>query len=30
VGFSVTLREFAGEHSIPPEVAREAFQWLKS
>jgi phospholipase/carboxylesterase len=28
-GFSVTLREFAGEHTIPPEVAREAFRWLK-
>lgn len=29
-GFSVTLREFAGEHTIPPDVAREAFRWLKS
>jgi phospholipase/carboxylesterase len=29
-GFSVTLREFAGEHAIPPDVAREAFRWLKS
>ena len=29
-GFSVTLREFAGEHTIPPEVAREAFQWMKT
>jgi phospholipase/carboxylesterase len=29
-GFSVTLREFGGEHTIPPEVAREAFRWLKS
>jgi predicted esterase len=28
--FSVTLREFEGQHTIPPEVAREAFRWLKS
>lgn len=27
-GFSVALREFQGEHTIPPEVAREAFEWL--
>jgi len=24
----VTLREFNGEHSIPPEIAREAFEWF--
>ena len=29
-GFSVTLREFAGEHTLPPEVAQEAFRWFKS
>ena len=29
-GFSVTLREFAGEHAVPPEIAREAFRWFKS
>ena len=29
-GFSVALREFAGEHTVPPEVAREAFRWFKS
>jgi phospholipase/carboxylesterase len=29
-GLSVTLREFAGEHTIPPDVAREAFRWMKS
>ena len=27
-GFSVALREFEGEHTIPPEVARQAFEWL--
>jgi phospholipase/carboxylesterase len=25
---SVKLREFDGGHTVPPEVAREAFQWL--
>ncbi|HJT18523.1 MAG TPA: hypothetical protein VJ853_14085 [Thermoanaerobaculia bacterium] len=25
---SVTFREFEGEHTVPPEVAREAFQWF--
>jgi phospholipase/carboxylesterase len=25
----VSLREFDGGHTIPPEVAREAFQWLR-
>ncbi|MDQ6800503.1 MAG: hypothetical protein M3041_06660 [Acidobacteriota bacterium] len=29
-GFSVALREFEGEHTIPPEVVRDAFRWLKS
>jgi predicted esterase len=28
-GFSVTLREFEGEHTIPPGIAREAFEWLR-
>ena len=28
-GFSVTLREFAGEHTVPPEIARQAFEWLR-
>ena len=27
-GFSVNLREFNGEHTVPPDVAREAFEWL--
>jgi len=27
-GLTVKLREFDGEHTIPPEVAREAFRWL--
>ena len=25
---SVKLREFDGEHTVPPEVAREAFEWF--
>ncbi|HEY8130884.1 MAG TPA: hypothetical protein VII12_03255, partial [Thermoanaerobaculia bacterium] len=27
-GLTVKLREFDGEHTIPPEVAGEAFGWL--
>ena len=27
-GYDVTYREFAGGHSVPPEVAREAVDWL--
>lgn len=26
-GYSVTLRQFVGGHTIPPELVREAFQW---
>ena len=26
-GYSVTLRQFAGGHTIPPELVREALQW---
>jgi len=28
VGLTVKLREFDGEHTVPPEVANEAFRWL--
>ena len=27
-GYSVTYREFDGGHAVPPEVAREALDWL--
>ena len=27
-GYDVTYREFAGGHTVPPEVAREAVGWL--
>jgi phospholipase/carboxylesterase len=27
-GYDVTYREFAGPHTVPPEVAREAVDWL--
>ena len=27
-GFSVEVREFEGEHTIPPDIAQEAFEWL--
>ena len=27
-GYDVTYREFAGPHTVPPEVAREAVGWL--
>lgn len=27
-GYDVTYREFAGPHTVPPEVAREAGDWL--
>jgi predicted esterase len=27
-GYDVTYREFAGGHTVPPEVAREAVDWL--
>jgi phospholipase/carboxylesterase len=27
-GYDVTYREFAGGHAVPPEVAREAVDWL--
>lgn len=28
-GYDVTYREFAGPHTVPPEVAREAVDWLE-
>ena len=28
-GYSVEYREFEGPHTVPPEVAREALDWLK-
>jgi predicted esterase len=27
-GYDVTFREFAGGHTVPPEIAREALQWV--
>ncbi|SOD97934.1 Predicted esterase [Blastococcus haudaquaticus] len=27
-GYEVTYREFAGGHTVPPEIAREAVDWL--
>lgn len=27
-GYDVTFREFDGPHTVPPEVAREAMEWL--
>jgi predicted esterase len=27
-GYAVTYREFAGPHAVPPEIAREAVDWL--
>jgi predicted esterase len=27
-GYNVTLREFNGRHTLPPEVAAEAVAWL--
>jgi phospholipase/carboxylesterase len=27
-GYAVRYREFTGGHTVPPEVAREAFKWL--
>ncbi|HET9424500.1 MAG TPA: twin-arginine translocation signal domain-containing protein [Gemmatimonadaceae bacterium] len=29
-GYSVTFREFTGGHSVPAEVANEAYEWLLS
>jgi phospholipase/carboxylesterase len=29
-GYDVTYREFNGGHTVPPAVAREAFEWLKA
>lgn len=26
-GYDVTLKQFVGGHTVPPELAREAFQW---
>jgi len=26
-GYSVTLKQFAGGHTVPPDLAREAFRW---
>jgi phospholipase/carboxylesterase len=28
MGYDVTYREFEGRHELPPEIAREAFQWM--
>jgi phospholipase/carboxylesterase len=28
-GYDVTYHEFEGGHTVPPGVAREAFEWLK-
>jgi phospholipase/carboxylesterase len=27
-GFSVRYKEFDGPHTVPPELAREAFEWI--
>ena len=27
-GYEVRYREFAGPHTVPPDIAREAFAWL--
>ena len=29
LGYDVTYREYEGRHQLPPEVLREAFDWLK-
>ena len=29
-GYDVTFREFGGGHTVPPEVAAEGMQWVKS
>jgi predicted esterase len=29
-GYNVTLKQFAGGHTVPPELAREAFRWAVS
>lgn len=29
-GYSVTLKEFVGGHTVPPDLAREAFRWAVS
>jgi phospholipase/carboxylesterase len=29
-GYDVTYREFDGGHTVPPQIAREAFEWLKA
>ena len=28
LGYDVTYREFAGGHTVPPAIAREAFEWF--
>ncbi|WP_439331130.1 alpha/beta hydrolase [Modestobacter altitudinis] len=28
-GYDVTYREFAGPHAVPPDIAREAVDWLR-
>jgi phospholipase/carboxylesterase len=28
MGYDVTYREFDGRHELPPEIAREAFEWM--
>lgn len=27
-GYDITFREFGGEHEIPPDIAREAMEWV--
>jgi phospholipase/carboxylesterase len=29
-GYNVTYKEFEGPHSVPPPIAREAFEWFKA
>ena len=28
-GYQVNFREFDGPHTVPPEIAREAIEWLQ-
>ena len=28
-GYDVTYREFSGPHTVPPDIAREAADWLR-
>jgi len=29
LGYDVTYREYEGRHQLPPEILREAFEWLQ-